>query len=140
MASSAELMELTFQEITTQNDLFCQFDEKNGVLLLDIKNPLNDDDFATISEIIDPYFAANGELGGIIINSKKFPYWDGARNRRQYVDFAGNNHRKFKKAALCMGGFFVKFLVKIARGRVHPEVQMFKFKKIEAAQSWILFG
>lgn len=133
-------MELTFEEITTQNDLFCQFDAKNGVLLLDVKNSLNAEDFAVISSIIEPYYAAHGELGGIIINSKKFPYWDGARNRREYVQFASENHYKFKKAALCMGGFFVKFLVKIARGRVHPEVKMFRFKKIETAQSWVLFG
>jgi hypothetical protein len=29
--------EIIFKETTTANGLFCQFDEKNGVLLLDVK-------------------------------------------------------------------------------------------------------
>jgi hypothetical protein len=132
-------LELTFKEVTTRNELFCQFDEQNGILLLDVKSPFTYDDFRTISSIIDPYFAAHGELKGIIINSKKFPYWRDAQNRSEYLNFARDNHHKFKKAALGMGGFFTKIVARIARGRVHPEVKIFKYNQIEAAQSWILW-
>lgn len=131
-------MELIFKEITTDNSLFCQFDDHNGVLLLDIKNPLTSDDFEVITNIIDPYFKERGELKGIIINSKKFPYWKGAQNRKEYFDFAHNNHFKFQKAALGMGGFFVKILARIAHGRVHPEIKIFKHNQIGQAQDWIL--
>jgi hypothetical protein len=132
------ILELTFKEITTSNQLFCQFDDHHGVILLDVKNSFTAEDFKAISRLIDPYYEAHGELMGIIINSKKFPYWTSPENRSQYLNFAQTNHFKFKKAALVMGGFFTKIVVQIAKGRVHPEVKMFKYNRIEEAQSWIL--
>ncbi len=96
---SKEVAHSEFKEIRTANKLLCQFDEEDGVLLLDVKNPLTAEDFATIESIIDPYYAQHGELKGIIINSKKFPYWKGAQNRAEYIAFAQNNHQKFGKAA-----------------------------------------
>ncbi|MCE3254909.1 MAG: hypothetical protein K0R25_403 [Rickettsiaceae bacterium] len=128
-----------FKEITTTNGLFCQFEEESGVLFLDIKNPLSKEDFATIENIVDPYYQQRGELRGVIINSKKFPYWTGPQNKQEYLNFAQNNHHKFAKAALNMGGFFIRIILRLAKGRVHPEVKMFGYNKIEKAQSWILF-
>ncbi len=136
--SNEVFLEITFKEITTENGLFCQFDDHHGVLLLDVKKPFTAKDFDTIYEIIEPYFRENGELRGIIINSKKFPYWSSANNRREYLEFASNNHFKFKKVALGMGGFFTKIVFRIARGRVRPELKIFKYNQIQKAQSWIL--
>ncbi len=137
MANEIQLPE-TLIETTTSNNLFCQFDEQNGVLLLDVKNPFSEEDFATIAGIIDPFFEERGELAGIIINSKKFPYWRGAANRTQYLSFAQNNHYKFKKATFNMGGFFIKVVIAVARSRTRVEVKTFKYNQIEKAQSWIL--
>ncbi len=131
-------IELIFKETTTTNGLFCQFDELNGVLLLDVKKPFSNEDFKIISSIIDPHFEIRGELKGLIINSKKFPYWTNHINRGQYLNFARNNHYKFEKVALGIEGFFVKIVTRIARGRVHPELKIFKYNQIEKAQSWIL--
>ncbi len=133
-------VDLVFKEVNTANGLFCQFDEQFGVLLLDIKNPFTSDDFKTISALIDPYFAKKGELRGVILNSKKFPHWVNFQNRQEYLEFASNNHHKFKRAALGMGGFFIKILVLMAKGRVHPKVKTFKFNQIEDAQDWVLYG
>jgi len=139
MTKENNYIEISLRELTTSNGLLCQFDDQHGVLLLDAKQPFTEDDFQTISGIIDPYFAEHGELGGVIINSKKFPYWTSPQNRAQYINFASNNHHKFKKAALNMGGFFIKIVARIARSRVHPTIKMFKFNEIEKAQEWILF-
>ena len=136
--TNSNYLEVTFKEITTRNGLFCQFDEHHGVLLLDVKNAFLADDFKTIESIVDPYFASKGELRGVIIHSKKFPRWSSPQNRQEYLDFAGNNHRKFNRAALGMGGFFTKILARMARGRVHPEVKVFKYNQIEKAQDWVL--
>jgi hypothetical protein len=130
--------EVTFKETRTKNELFCQFDEHHGVLLLDVVNSFTEEDFLKISELIDPYFLEHQELRGVIINSKKFPYWSNARNRAEYLNFAKNNHFKFQKAALNMGGFFTKIIARIAIGRIHPEVKIFKYNQIEKAQDWIL--
>ena len=138
MTKEGHYLEVTFKEITTDNGLFCQFDEHHGVLLIDAKKSFTENDFHTISNIIDPYFIDHGELRGVIINAAKFPYWSNPQNRSQYLNFASNNHHKFKKVAFAMGGFFVKIVVRMARGRIHPEVKFFKYKKIEKAQDWIL--
>ncbi|MDX2082999.1 MAG: STAS/SEC14 domain-containing protein [Rickettsiales bacterium] len=136
--NSNQITQVTFKEFTSSNGLFCQFDDQNGVLLLDVKNSFNEEDFIAIADLINPYFQENGELRGVIINSKKFPYWSGAQNRNQYINFASENHHKFNKAALVMNGFFTKIVARIARGRVHPEVKIFKYNQIVKAQSWIL--
>lgn len=135
-----EHLELVFQEMTTNNQLFCQFDDLHGVLLLDVKNPFSSDDFLIVSDIIDQHFSAQGELQGLIINSKKFPYWTSAQNRNEYLNFARDHHGKFKKVALGMGGFFVKVIAKIAHRRVYPKIKIFKYNQISEAQDWILHG
>ncbi len=132
------ILEVAFKEINTENGLFCQFDEHHGILFLDVENSFNEDDIQAIENLIEPYFKAKGELQGVIVNSKKFPYWSGSQNRSQYLNFAQNNHHKFKKAAFAMGGFFAKIVLRIARGRVHPEIKIFKYKQIDKAQAWIL--
>lgn len=136
--SENNYLEVSFKEKITQSGLFCQFDDHHGVLLLDVKNAFSADDFKIIENIINPYFASHGELRGVIINSKKFPRWSGFQNRQEYIKFASSNHYKFRKAALVMGGFFIKILAKIASGRAHPEVKIFKYNQIEKAQDWIL--
>ncbi|MFT5702662.1 MAG: esterase/lipase [Rickettsiales bacterium] len=137
MMEEADL-EVIFQEITTPNKLFCQFEPEEGVLFLDVKNPFTEEDFNIIADIIDPYFSKHGELKGIIVNSKKFPYWVSTQNRAEYFKFAENNHYKFKKAALSMGGFFTKIVAITARKRVHAEVKTFRYNDIEKAQIWVL--
>lgn len=136
--TTQEHFEVTFKEVTTANGMLCQFDDHHGVLLLDVKNPFTDNDFDVISSIVDPYFLSNGELRGVIINAKKFPYWTSAENRSQYIYFASRNHHKFKKVALGMGGFFIKIVARIGRSRVRPELKIFKYNQIEKAQDWIL--
>lgn len=131
--------EIIFKETTTRNALFCQFDDQNGIILLDVKNPFTAEDFEIVTSIIDPHFRERGELKGIIINAKKFPYWTSAQNRVQYLRFARENHQKFEKAALGMGGFFTKILARMASGRVNPEIKIFKYNEIEKAQEWILW-
>ena len=130
--------EVTFKEVTSQHGLLCQFDDHHGVILLDVTNPFTADDFQNISDLIDPYFSTKGELRGIIIHAKKFPYWSGVQNRAEYLNFARQNHHKFQKAALAMGGFFTQIVARIAKGRVHPQVKTFKYNQIEKAQDWIL--
>lgn len=138
MVNEDNYIELTFSELTTDNELFCQFDEQNGVLLLDVKYAFDEDDFEIISSVVDSYFKEHGELKGLIINAKKFPYWKGAKNRAEYLNFANNYHNKFARVAFAMNGFFIKVVMGIAKGRVHPEIKLFKYREIEKAQDWIL--
>lgn len=136
--SNDHIFEVEFKEITTDNELFCQFDEHHGVLFLDVKNSFTAEDFQTIENLINSYFEKNGELAGVIVNAPKFPYWSSSENRRDYLNFAAENHQKFKKVAFLMGGFFIKIVARVARGRVYPEIKLFKYNQIEEAQSWIL--
>jgi len=140
MSGTIVVDEKNFKEKITETGLFCQFDPDNGVLFLDVKQFLTSEDFCEIEEIINPYFQEHGELRGVIVNSRKFPYWKGAQNRQEYIAFAQNNHRKFKKAAFLMSGFFVKIILRIAKGRVHPEIKLFKYNKVENAFDWVLFN
>lgn len=124
-------------EIEGRTPITYEFDEAQGVLLVEITSNLTNDDFATLSQVIDPYYNKNGELSGIILNSKKFPYWKGNANFKEYVAFARDNHYKFKKVALTMGGFFPKVVRRIAGRYSQAEVNNFGYDKILPAQKWI---
>lgn len=127
-----------FNQLKSTQDLQCSIDDETGVMLLNLKRNLTSSDFDFLSKVIDEYFNKNGEFKGIIVNAKKFPYWKGAQNRIEYMNFAAANHHKFAKVALTIDGFFVRLLPKIARGRIQSEVKHFGYNKIEEADSWIL--
>ena len=125
-------------EIKIRKPITCYFDETKTVLLVEVKNSLSTEDFTILSQVIDPYYKQHKEFNGIIINSKKFPYWKGTESLRAHISFVQNHHYKTKKVAICMGGFFPKLLPKLARRFVQPEVKNFGYNKIDAANHWIL--
>ena len=118
--------------------LVCYIEEQNGILLVEIKNTITSKDFAALSRAIDPYYEAHGEFKGIILHSKKFPYWKGAEARREYMYFVENYHYKFKKVAIGMGGFFPKLLPNLAKRFIKPELKNFGYNNVDAAHDWIL--
>ncbi len=125
-------------EIKKRKPIVCYFDDSKTVLLVEVTNSLSPEDFATLSGLIDPYYAEHKELNGIIINAKKFPYWNGVAGLRAHIDFVQNHHYKTKKVAICIGGFFPKLLPRLARRFIQPELKNFGYNKIEAAHDWTL--
>lgn len=124
-------------EIQAKIPVTCEIEEEQGILLVEINGNLTSEDFAILSGAIDPYYKSHGQFNGIILNSKKFPYWKGNANFKEYVAFARDNHFKFKKVALTMGGFFPKVVRRIAGRYIEAEVNNFGYDKILAAQKWI---
>lgn len=113
--------------------------EEDGLLVIKIeKTNLTATNLRAIGSIIDSYFEKNGPLDGIVVNSKRFPKWIDANNKRDYMDFVSSYHQKTDKVAIAMGGFFIKLLVRLAKGRVHPEVKAFGYKKLAQAKQWII--
>lgn len=115
-----------------------QYDKENDLLLIEVQKNFVSEDFETLSRFIEEHYQQHGEFRGLILNSKKFPYWKGARNRAEYFSFAANNHYKFKKVALAMNGFMAKIITTFANGRAHPKIKNFNYNKIRASCSWLL--
>lgn len=115
-----------------------QFDEETQLLLIEPHKNFTDTDFEILGSFINQHYQQHGEFAGLILNAKKFPFWKGPRNFKEYVSFAANNHYKFKKVALTMNGFLVKVVVAMARGRAHPELKILPHNKIKAACDWLL--
>ncbi len=123
--------------VRTRTGMGYQFDEDTKLLLIEPDGNFKDIDFEVLGSFINQHYQLSGELPGVILNSKKFPYWKGVLNFRQYLSFAANNHYKFKKVAMTMNGFLVKVVLSMARGRAHPEIKIFPYNKISAACDWL---
>ena len=51
-----------------------EIDEENGIAILPPDGPLSQTDFETASRAIDPYIEQAGQLNGLIIRTKSFPW------------------------------------------------------------------
>jgi hypothetical protein len=120
------------------NYITCSLDEQNAVLIVEVKSALAKEDFILLSKVIDPFYQRNGELKGIIINTKKFPFWKSSESFSAHISFVKNYHYKTKKIALAIDSFLPKLLAKLARRFIHAEVKNFSYNKIDEARDWIL--
>lgn len=91
------------------NSITCSLDEQNAVLTVEVKSALTKEDFILLSKVIDPFYQRNGELKGIIINAKKFPFWKNYESFSAHISFVRNYHYKTKKIALAAGASFQNF-------------------------------
>ncbi len=125
--------------VSTKAPIRYKLHQEDGLLVIKIeKDNLTATNLQSIGSIIDSYFEKNGPLDGIVVNAKKFPRWTDANNKRDYMDFVSSYHQKTDKVAISIGGFFIKILVRLAKGRVHPEVKAFSYKKLSQAKQWVI--
>ncbi|MGB5966519.1 MAG: STAS/SEC14 domain-containing protein [Sulfurimonadaceae bacterium] len=114
-----------------------EFDEKNGIVTLIPSGALREDDFANVAEMVDPYIAEHGELGGLIIYTKEFPGWEDFSALITHIRFVKDHHRHIAKVALVSDMAIADFTKIIVNHFVNAEVASFDYKALEDAKSWM---
>ena len=115
-----------------------ELDESTGIATLRPDGALSENDFESVSNIVDPYIEKSGKLNGIIICTKTFPGWDSFAALIKHFKFVKEHHKKVAHVALVTDTAVGDFAVKIAEHFVSAEIKHFAFDELSTAQSWIV--
>lgn len=95
------------------------------------------DDFKRAAGAIDPFIAATGPLGGVMLDARVFPGWRNGRALLAHANFIRRHQGKVKKVALVTDSGFLGFLWRVVRRVVRPEVGLFPYEERERALAWL---
>ena len=114
-----------------------QLDRSTGVLTLSPSGPLTAEDFAAVAAEVDPWIAAHGELGGLLIHAKAFPGWESFAAFLGHVGFVRAHVSKIRRLAIASDSTFLSIAPQIAKHFVHAEVRHFGYAECDAAAAWL---
>ena len=99
--------------------------------------PLAEEDFKALAALADPFIEEHGKLAGIIIDTERFPGWQGFGGMIQHFRFVRDHHKKVEKIALVTDSLIGEVAQNIGGHFVAAEVRHFPAGEVEAAQTWI---
>ncbi|MEE8589186.1 MAG: STAS/SEC14 domain-containing protein [Sulfurimonadaceae bacterium] len=114
------------------------FDEKNGIVILTPSGVLHSEDIANVAEMVDPYIAEHGELGGLIIYTREFPGWEDFSALVTHIKFVKDHHKHIAKVALVSDMAIADFTKNIVKHFVNAEVATFHFNALTDAKKWMM--
>jgi len=111
---------------------------EHGVLVLRPKARLEEDDFANLADIIDPYIAQHGALRGLLLEAERFPGWQGVEGLMSHIRFVRDHHRSIERVAVITDNPVLSVLPKLANKVIHAQVRHFASDQKEAALAWLI--
>ncbi|MFT6077090.1 MAG: hypothetical protein ACJATU_000283, partial [Rickettsiales bacterium] len=123
---------------SSEQHLTCSIDKKTSLLTIEVGESLSADDFKAVAKIVDPWVEENGQIEGVIIHARRFPYWKNAGGFISHISFIKNHHRDVKKVALVANGAIPAIAQKLTNHFILAEVKNFDYDQMDAAKSWIM--
>lgn len=112
--------------------------EKDSIAVLEPNDKLQEIDFITAKRIIDPYITKNGNLKGIIIYVREFPFWDSFSSFLSHLKFVNEHHEKVSHIAFVTDSLIGSFGENIASHFIKAKIKNFDYEQLEKAKSWII--
>ncbi len=112
-------------------------DMKSGVLTLHPREALDVDDFAELSQVVDPYILEHGGLNGVIIEAPAFPGWDTFSAMAAHFRFVRDHQKAIRKVAVVTDSPVGTALEHLASHFVSAKVQHFPASNGQAALAWV---
>ena len=114
------------------------FDTPNGILYVQLKDSLQEGDFAELAKAVDPYIEQTGDLTGIIIETPSFPGWENLGAMAAHFRFVRDHHKHVKKVGLVTDSALGKVAEQLASHFVSAEIRHFPVPQLEAAKQWVM--
>ena len=114
-----------------------KLDRKTGILHLRPSGPLEEADFALLSDVVDPYIKEKGSLAGLVVEIDRFPGWKNLAGMLSHFRFVKNHHRKVRRVALVTDARIGKIGAKVARHFVAADIKRFPAGSVAEARKWI---
>ena len=105
--------------------------------LVEPQGPLSKQDFAEIARQVDPVIEREGELGGLIIKTRKFPGWESLHDVVEHFRFVKNHHAKIEKIAVVTDAKIAEIFPVVVNHFVKAEVKQFDYDDFDDAVEWI---
>lgn len=114
--------------------------DDEGIVILTPHGALESGDFERLSDVVDPYIAANGALNGLLVDAASFPGWDGIGALISHVKFVMGHHSKVARVAVVSDSAFLKLAPEVAKHFVAAEVRQFPPSDKARALGWLKGG
>ena len=119
-------------------ELHCTLEEKNGILTVRPQAPLAPEPLAQLTLMMEEYCAQHGPLAGLIVDTRRFPFWQGIGGLRGHLAFICRQRKKVRKVALVTDSPLARGAEILAPFLLSLRVRHFPHGEIEAAREWIL--
>lgn len=115
-----------------------KFDLKRdaGILVLEPESALSEQDFAQLSDAVDPYLDEKGLLNALVIHTPEFPGWSGFAGFLAHARFVKEHHARIRKLALVTDSALASIAPALARLFVAAEIKRFAYAEFDAALAW----
>ena len=114
-----------------------KLDKNAGIVTVTPSSPLNEKDFALLTDEIDPYIEKEGKLNGLIIQIESFPGWEDFAGLLSHLKFVREHHKKIQKVAAVTDGKIVSIMPQIVDHFVTAKVKYFPYEGLDEAISWV---
>jgi hypothetical protein len=113
-------------------------DSAHSVLYLRPKSALEQNDFVQLANTVDPYIEKSGDLSGLIIETPKFPGWEGLGAMAAHIRFVRDHHKLIRKIGLVTDSALGNVAEHLASHFVSAEIRHFSAGELEAAKQWVM--
>ena len=107
-----------------------------GVIVVEVKGPLREQDFDALALTADPWIEAHGDLQGLVIHVREFPGWENLGSLLRHVRFVRDHHRKVHRIALAADSKLASLAPRIAEHFLKAEVKSFAYDQLDGAIAW----
>jgi hypothetical protein len=113
-------------------------DMKDGILYLHPRSALDEDDFAELSQVVDPYILEHGGLKAVVIEAPAFPGWDTFGAMAAHFRFVKDHQKFIRKVALVTDSPIGSAAEHLASHFVSAQIRHFASSSLPEAKAWVL--
>jgi len=110
---------------------------EQGILIVTPEGPLQQADFETLAQFVDPFIESEGELHGLLIHTESFPGWSDFAALLSHLKFVKNHHSHIAKVAAVTDSGFLSIMPSIVSHFVHAQVRHFDYGDKQSALAWL---
>jgi len=114
------------------------FDRKTSILHIRPIGPFAQDDFANLTEEVDPLIVKSGSLSGLILEFKKFPGWEDLGAAIRHFRFVRDHHKKIRKVAIVTDSPIGTMAEHVTSHFVSAQIRHFDSDQMALAEQWIV--
>lgn len=112
-------------------------DPATAVLTVRPESALQKEDFAALTEAVDPHIEEYGDLAGLIIEAPHFPGWDSFGALVTHLRFVRDHHKNVKKIAVVTDSHLGDVAEHLTSHFVSAQIRHFPAGDADAAKAWI---
>jgi len=110
---------------------------EDKILIIRPTDALEESDFTTLGQLVDPFIEKYGQLDGLMIFTKTFPGWDSFGSLISHLKFVKDHQRKITRVAAVTDSGFLKIMPSIADHFTQAEIKHFAYADKDDALAWL---